>query len=54
MPEAEVRARISAQASDEQRRAVADIVIQNDGTMAELCDVVDAVWRDQVLPAAQG
>jgi dephospho-CoA kinase len=46
MPEAEVRARLSAQASDEQRRAVADIIITNDGTIDELKERVDAAWRD--------
>jgi dephospho-CoA kinase len=40
----DARARIAAQATDEQRRAVADVVIVNDGTMAELVEQVDAVW----------
>jgi dephospho-CoA kinase len=52
MPEAEARARLSAQASDAQRREVADIVIDNNGTLADLHAAVDAAWRDQVLPAA--
>jgi dephospho-CoA kinase len=50
----EARARFAAQASDEERRAVADIVIDNDGTLDELRAAVDAAWRDQVLPAAAG
>ncbi len=49
-----MRARIAAQATDEQRRAVADIVIDNNGTTAQLRDAVDAAWRDRVLPAANG
>jgi dephospho-CoA kinase len=44
MPEADARARIDAQASDEQRRAVADELIVNDGTREELLAQVDAVW----------
>ena len=53
MPEAEARARLSAQANDAQRREVADIVIDNNGTLADLHAAVDAAWRDQVLPAAR-
>jgi len=45
MTEETARARFAAQATDEQRRAVADIVIENDGTPAELRAVVDAVWE---------
>jgi dephospho-CoA kinase len=47
------RARMAAQANDDQRRAVADVVIDNDGTLDELRDDVDRAWRDQILPAAQ-
>ncbi len=36
MTEEAVRARFAAQASDEQRRAVADVVIENNGTVEEL------------------
>lgn len=44
MAGADARARIAAQASDEQRRAFADVLIDNDGTMAELTAQVDALW----------
>jgi dephospho-CoA kinase len=44
MDEADIRARIAAQASDEQRRAVADIVITNDGDMDSLRSQVDQAW----------
>jgi dephospho-CoA kinase len=44
--EADARARIAAQASDEARRAVADHVIVNDGDLAALEVQVDALWRD--------
>ncbi|GII21668.1 dephospho-CoA kinase [Planosporangium mesophilum] len=47
----EAHARIRAQASDEQRRAVADVVIVNDGTLDELRDQVDAVWRERLKAA---
>jgi dephospho-CoA kinase len=50
LSEADARARIAAQATDEQRRAVADIVIENDGTLAELRAAVDAAWRNDILP----
>jgi dephospho-CoA kinase len=45
MSEPEARARIAAQATDEQRRAVADMVLTNDGTLAELRTAVDELWR---------
>jgi dephospho-CoA kinase len=48
----EAHARIAAQASDERRRAVADIVIDNNGTLAELTGRVDEVWRDVLVPRA--
>ena len=54
MTRAEAYARIRAQASDDQRRAVADIVIVNDGSLDDLWARVDAVWRDRLLPAACG
>jgi dephospho-CoA kinase len=44
IPEEDARARIANQATDEQRRAVADIVIENDGSLEELRAAVDAAW----------
>jgi dephospho-CoA kinase len=44
MPRAQAEARMSAQATDEQRRAVADEVIMNDGTLDDLRAAVGAVW----------
>jgi dephospho-CoA kinase len=44
MSEADARARMAVQASDEQRRAVADELVVNDGSLAELADQVAAVW----------
>jgi dephospho-CoA kinase len=44
MAEQDARERMAVQASDEQRRAVADVVITNDGTLDELAAQVDAVW----------
>jgi dephospho-CoA kinase len=49
MPEAEARARIGAQAGDEQRRAVADVVIENDGALAALNARVDEIWRTVIM-----
>jgi dephospho-CoA kinase len=40
----EARSRIAAQATDEQRRAVATITIVNDGSREELSARVDEVW----------
>lgn len=44
MPESDARERMRAQASDEQRRAVADELIVNNGGLAELRTGVDQVW----------
>jgi dephospho-CoA kinase len=50
MTEDEARARIAAQATDEQRAAIADVVLENSGTLEELRAAVDRVWRERVLP----
>lgn len=41
----DARSRIANQASDEERRAIADIVIHTSGTEAETIAQVDALWR---------
>ncbi|MCY3578491.1 MAG: dephospho-CoA kinase [bacterium] len=46
LTEEQARARMASQASDEQRRALADYVIVNDGTPDELADAVDQVWAE--------
>lgn len=45
MSEEDARARIAAQATDAERRAVADVVLDNDGTADQLRDQVDRLWR---------
>ena len=52
MDEAEVRARMDAQASDDQRRAWASHVVENNGTREELACAVDALWEG-LLAAAE-
>ncbi len=54
MSEDEARERIAAQATDEQRHAVADVVLDNDGTVAELIEAVDRVWREGLAGRRQG
>ncbi|MGR8011178.1 dephospho-CoA kinase [Streptomyces hypolithicus] len=46
MTEDEARSRMSAQASREQRLAIADLVIDNDGPLAALEPQVREVWAD--------
>lgn len=41
----DIDARIANQATDEQRKAVADVLIVNDGTMQELRENVTKVWQ---------
>ena len=40
----EVRRRVKAQASEEQRRALADVVVVNDSDLAAAADQVDRIW----------
>jgi dephospho-CoA kinase len=48
LTEEDARARIAAQATDEQRRAVADVVLDNSGTPEALVEQVDRFWTDRV------
>jgi dephospho-CoA kinase len=50
MAAAEARARMATQATDEQRRAIADVVLRNDGTLEDLRAQVDEVWARRVSP----
>lgn len=52
MAEEDARARIAAQADDEQRRAVADIWLDNSGGPADLRRRGRDVWNDRILPFA--
>jgi dephospho-CoA kinase len=46
MAESDVRARMAAQASDDERSAAADVILDNGGTIQELDAQVDRLWRD--------
>jgi dephospho-CoA kinase len=52
MTEADARARIAAQATREQRLAIADHVIDNSGSYEDLDAQVEVVWADLVRRAA--
>lgn len=52
LAEAEVRARIASQATDEQRRAVADVLLDNSGSVEELAAQIDALWVQRIAPYA--
>jgi dephospho-CoA kinase len=52
MPEEDARARIAAQATDEQRRAVADVWFDNSGSPEELAAKAQEVWDNRILPFA--
>ncbi|MFD8938308.1 dephospho-CoA kinase [Streptomyces sp. NPDC059578] len=54
MSEADARARMAAQATREQRLAVADIVIDNDVSRDELGERVAQVWEELLRRAATG
>ena len=46
MSDSDVRARMAAQASDDERAAAADVILDNGGTLEELEAQVDRLWRD--------
>ena len=52
MPEEDARARIAAQATDDQRRAVADIWLENSGSPEDLIERAHDVWNNRILPFA--
>ncbi|GAB3925889.1 dephospho-CoA kinase [Kribbella albertanoniae] len=54
MAESEAEQRIASQATREQRLAVADVVVENDGTLAELDTRVDEVWTTLRQRAGHG
>jgi dephospho-CoA kinase len=53
MSEEDARARIAAQATDEQRRAAADVWLDNNGSPDALTAAVDALWHERLLPFEQ-
>ena len=52
MDSADARARIAAQATEEQRRRVADIWLDNSGTEGHLVEAARGLWYGRILPFA--
>ena len=52
LDEDDVRHRIATQASDEERRLVADVVLDNTGSPQDLEAAVDHLWRTRIEPYA--
>ena len=50
MTEADARSRIASQATDEQRRAAADVWLSNDGHKDDLLAAVDTLWHERLVP----
>ncbi|BBY76920.1 dephospho-CoA kinase [Mycolicibacterium parafortuitum] len=50
--EEDARARIAAQATEEQRRAVADVWLDNSGSAGELVEKARALWHERIQPFA--
>jgi dephospho-CoA kinase len=50
MPAEQAAARIAKQATDDQRRAAADVVLDNNADLAALDDQVDRLWRERLRP----
>jgi dephospho-CoA kinase len=54
LKEYEVRKRLSSQASEADRRRIAHIVIENDGSKEELLSKVERIWEEEILPRRVG
>ncbi|PXW26970.1 UNVERIFIED_CONTAM: dephospho-CoA kinase [Williamsia faeni] len=54
MPEDDARARIRSQASVEDRRAVADVWLDNSGTPDDLAAKAAALWDERLVPYERG
>lgn len=52
MGEADARARMAAQATDEQRAALADVVVVNDRGPGQVLAELDRLWHERILPFA--
>jgi dephospho-CoA kinase len=52
MDEADARVRIKAQAPEERRRAIADVLLDNSGSPGELVEKARDLWYNRVLPLA--
>jgi dephospho-CoA kinase len=52
LEEKDARARIAAQATEEQRRAIADVLLDNSGSQGELVERARDLWYSRVLPLA--
>ncbi|MGC4789023.1 dephospho-CoA kinase [Micromonospora sp. DT178] len=50
MDRAEAERRIAAQADDARRRAAADVLLTNDGSLDDLHAAVDALWGERLRP----
>ncbi len=48
--EADARSRIAAQATDAQRRAVADVLLDNNGDEGAVAPAVHALWTERLIP----
>jgi dephospho-CoA kinase len=46
----DARSRIAAQASEDERRAAADVWLDNTGSQDHLCAAVDRLWADRLVP----
>lgn len=49
----DIEKRMASQATQEQRRAIADCVLTNDGSEDDLLRQVENVWESTILPRAQ-
>jgi dephospho-CoA kinase len=53
MSEGDARSRIACQASDDERRVLADAIIENTGDLDAVRWQVDAVWKSAIAPYVQ-
>lgn len=52
MGEADARARLACQATDAERAELADVVLENSGTLEELRASIEELWKERIGPHA--
>jgi dephospho-CoA kinase len=53
MARSDVTRRVAVQATDAARAALADVVIENEGTLEQLYDVLGRFWDDRIEASAE-
>ena len=53
MARSDVMRRVAVQAPDAARATLADVVVENDGTLEQLCDALERFWQERIETGAE-